>query len=154
MRILLILAGLFLAYTQVGDILHSLKKPAAYENGEYFCGKDYMYNPDTGLCGPIFEELEPEIVAETTTGTSTSTTETEPEAELPFEPLPFNGKTSKFVKQHGGEVVKIDDDRKWSAIKHYKIAYKPKGVLVNGDFYWTAKDGTNYVIHKGKLIKL
>ncbi len=157
MRKLIIVVALIFAYTQTKGLLHSLKEPAAYQNGVYWCGKDYKYNPSTGLCVPIFEELGLEVAStETSTATSATVSNThEPEiAEEVFVPLNYSGKVGKFAKEHGGTIIKIKDHRKWSKISHYKIPYKSKGVQVGDDFYWTAKDGTNYVIHKGKLIKI
>ena len=141
MRKLIILAGLLLAYGQANGLLESLKYPSSGLVSEQFV---------------IVVETPEEPIEGTGTATETAepVPEPEPVVEEVFEPLPWNGKVGKFVKKYGGKIIKIKDHRKWSSIKFYKIEYKSKGVLVGDDFYWQAKDGTLYVIHKGKLIKL
>ena len=146
MRKLIIIFGLLFAYNQADGFLDSLKYPAE------------------GLVSEInvrIVETPPESTGTSTgtvTGTGTTTTEptqAEPVEEV-FEPLDYNGKVGSFIKKHGGKSIKIKDHRRWSKITLYPEidGYKSKGVEINGDFYFTTKKGVNYVIHKGKLIKL
>ena len=129
-RKLLILFGLWVTYTQVNIFVNSIW-------------------PDK-----VKEEITVETGESATSGTSTTTTELpEPEPEKPWEPLNFTGEVGNFAKEHDGKVIKIKGGRFEKQIKT-SYGMKPKeGVVVSGDLYFRYKR-KNYVIHKGKLIKL
>ena len=149
-RKLIIIIALIATFFGVKAVLNSLQQPAE--------GKAVVVNG------------EPEIVI-VDVDTTTVATETivipepvdpkpvDPEVipEVVFEPLKFNGKRlGKFAKANGGKVMNLTNTYARALIGFGldKANLPTKVVKVGGDLYFKAADGTLYVAHEGKLIKL
>ena len=133
MRQLIVIFGLFVTYTQVNIFIDSLKLPDSREEQETVV-------------------LVGEGESDASSSTTTVTTDPIPEPEI-FEPLPFKGKVGKFAKEHGGKVIKIQNDKLIARALSTAYGMKPKkGVKIGDDVYFAWK-GKYYVIH-GKLIEI
>lgn len=132
----------------------------------FFGVKEFLSSIEKPVSGPVevivvSEETETVTVGPVTVTVSEVTTKTTEEveevAEPVFMPLMWDGKKiKKFAKKHGVKVMKLDNTY-GRALINMGLAKENLPLMVvkvSGDLYFKAKDGTVYVAHTGKLIKL
>ena len=145
--VLLISAG-FLSFLLVNTIKN---KPAQGKvEVEVVKTEDPMINDQGGVDGTTVENSD---TAESTQTTSTvvvlDTPEVVKEVKEIFKPLPFDGKIKSLIKRFGGTKFKL------KGTKFEKFFGKgAKAAKVGKDIYVVKKDGTLYVVHNNRPIKL
>ena len=143
LRSLLFVLGAIAVIFGIRAFQQELKKPA--EGMVMVEMKDPMINEMGGVDGTTVMTEEEAMEAEEVEVPMDMEPMEEVKEEEIFTPLPFDGRLGKFIKKYGG--VKVDLPAPW--VKMYGVK---KGVKINGDVYFEAKDGHFYVFHKGKLL--
>ena len=131
MKKIIIIFGLWVTYTQANIFIDSLKLPDSREEQVAIVSSGEG-EIDASASEPVVKVPPPE-----------------PE----FTPLAFTGKLTSFSREYGGRVVKAKGTKYGKLIKT-SFGLNPKKIVIVGVDYYFAYKGTNYVIHRGKLIKL